>query len=233
MPVALIDDSDPPRFPHPDTAWREGLLAIGGALTTDRLLLAYSKGIFPWFSEGDPPLWHWFSPDPRFLLLPKSFNPSRSLKKVLSQKTFETRIDENFPEVIRSCAHAPRKDQPGTWITPDMIEAYSRLHELGYAHSFESYLNGELAGGLYGISLGRAFFGESMFHTKAEASKVALAELVSFALERNFHFIDCQMRVEHLARLGADDVPRSTFLEHLAKALTAGPTLKGPWKKIS
>ena len=231
MPVALIEDSEPPWFPHPETAWSEGLLAVGGSLTPERLLLAYSSGIFPWFSEGEPPLWHWFSPDPRFLLAPNNFTPTRSLKAALCQNLFEVKIDEDFPKVIRSCARAFRKDQPGTWIAPDMIEAYCRLHELGYAHSFESYQDGELVGGLYGISLGRAFFGESMFHKKAEASKVALATLVAFARERDFPFIDCQDSSRHLARLGAEDVPRSTFLRFLAQALEAGATLRGSWRK--
>ena len=231
MSVALLDDSEPPWFPHPETAWTEGLLAVGGSLTTERLILAYSNGIFPWFSEGEPPLWHWFSPDPRFLLTPEDFSPNRSLKAALSKNLFEVKIDENFPQVIRSCARAPRKDQPGTWIAPDMIEAYARLHQLGFAHSFESYQNGELAGGLYGISLGRAFFGESMFHSKPEASKVALAHLVAFAREREFLFIDCQVSSPHLAHLGANEVPRSVFLDRLGQALTAGRTLKGRWTK--
>jgi leucyl/phenylalanyl-tRNA--protein transferase len=228
MPVVLLDDSEPPWFPHPDTPPPDGLLAVGGSLTTERLLLAYSNGIFPWESWGDPPLWHWFSPDPRFLLFPKEFKVSRSLRNALKKKTFELRIDTAFEEVIRSCSRAPRKNQPGTWIAPDMVEAYSNLHKKGFAHSFESYRDGKLVGGLYGISLGTAFFGESMFHHEPEASKVALAHLVEFAGERDFHFIDCQVPSDHLASLGAREIPRAEFLRLLKQTLES-PTVHDSW----
>ena len=229
MPVVLLDESEPIWFPHPETPSPDGLLAVGGALTTERLLLAYSNGIFPWESWGDPPLWHWFSPDPRFLLFPNDFKVSRSLRRSLSKETFELRIDSAFEEVIRSCSRAPRKDQPGTWIAPDMIEAYSTLHNEGFAHSFESWRDGKLVGGLYGISLGSAFFGESMFHHESEASKVALAHLIEFAKQRNFDFIDCQIPTEHLASLGAMEVPRAKFLRLLKNALE-DTTIPASWK---
>ncbi len=228
MPIALLDDSDPPWFPHPDSAPDHGLLAVGGSLTTQRLLLAYSNGIFPWELWGDPPLWHWHSPNPRFLLFPNEFTMPRSLKSALSKETFEIRVDTAFPEVIGSCSRIPRKDQPGSWIAPDMIEAYVQLHEEGYAHSFESFRNDKLVGGLYGISLGRTFFGESMFHEEDEASKVALAQLVAFSKAKGFDFIDCQIPTGHLARLGARDVPRPEFLRLLKDSLEA-TTLRGNW----
>ncbi len=228
MPVALLEDDDPPWFPHPDSAPDHGLLAVGGSLSTERLLLAYSNGIFPWELWGEPPLWHWHSPDPRFLLFPNEFSLPRSLKAAIRKETFEVRIDTAFTEVMRSCSRVPRKDQPGSWIAPDMIEAYIQLHEEGYAHSFESFRDGKLVGGLYGISLGRAFFGESMFHHQPEASKVALARLVAFAEANDFHFIDCQVPTEHLTHLGAREVPRHEFL-HLLKQSLQEQTIRGKW----
>ena len=228
MPVVLLDDSEPLWFPHPDSPPPDGLLAVGGSLTTERLLLAYSNGIFPWESWGDPPLWHWFSPDPRFLLFPDEFKISRSLRSALKKETFEIRVDTAFEEVIRSCSRVPRKDQPGTWIAPDMVKAYSKLHAEGFAHSFESYRDGKLVGGLYGISLGAAFFGESMFHHEPEASKVALAHLVKFAKQQGFRFIDCQVPTDHLGNLGAREVPRTEFLDLLGKGLKT-PGIPGPW----
>lgn len=213
-------------FPRPEQADPSGLLAVGGDLSSERLLEAYRLGIFPWYSGDEPILW--WSPDPRLVLDLGDFKISRSLRKTLNKEIFNVTFDRAFGDVIRACALAPRDGQRGTWITDDMQEAYVRLHKLGYAHSVESWFDGKLAGGLYGVSLGKAFFGESMFHRTADASKVALAALVERLKLWKFHFIDAQMTTTHLLRLGAKELPRRVFLKRLSEALR-GPSKKGRW----
>ena len=193
-----------------------GLLCAGGDLSPARILDAYSRGIFPWFSEGDPILW--WSPDPRMVLFPDEFKVSRSLGKTLARDIFETRIDTAFPQVMRACAE-PRDGQGGTWILPEMIEAYTQLHALGFAHSVESWRDGQLVGGLYGMALGQVFFGESMFSRETDASKVALARLVERLRERGCRAIDCQQNTGHLASLGAREVPRADFAQLLRESI--------------
>jgi leucyl/phenylalanyl-tRNA--protein transferase len=204
-------------FPDPRQSEPDGLLAVGGDLGPERLLLAYSQGIFPWYGEGLPILWH--SPDPRTVLPLDRLRVSRSLAKVLRRGTFEVRLDADFAGVIDRCARIPRADQDGTWITADMRRAYTALHELGYAHSAEAWCEGRLAGGIYGVSLGRAFFGESMFAERSGASKVALVRLAQQLRAWGFDWIDCQVHTPHLERLGAEPWPRSRFLAALRRAL--------------
>jgi leucyl/phenylalanyl-tRNA---protein transferase len=225
MPVfRLVDDVI---FPPPDYADPSGLLAVGGDLSGERLLEAYRAGIFPWYSDDQPILW--WSPDPRFVLDLDEFKISRSLSKTLRRKLFRVTFDRVFDEVIAACASAPRDGQSGTWITPEMQQAYITLHGLGYAHSVETWFEDELVGGLYGVSLGKAFFGESMFHRKADASKVALATLVAKLKDWGFHFVDSQMTTEHMLRLGAREEPRRIFLKRL-KAALGHPTKRGKWR---
>jgi leucyl/phenylalanyl-tRNA--protein transferase len=216
-------------FPPVEEAHSSGLLAVGGDLSSARLLEAYRLGIFPWYSDNEPILW--WSPDPRLILHLDDFKISRSLRKTLNKKVFRVTFDQAFNDVIRACASVPREGQPGTWITDEMREAYLRLHTLGYGHSVETWCDGHLAGGLYGVSLGKAFFGESMFHWRTDASKVALAALVERLKCWNFHFIDAQMTTEHLVRLGAKELPRQVFLKRLAGALKS-PTIKGNWSLL-
>lgn len=203
-------------FPPPSRALREpnGLLAAGGTLSAERLLSAYRSGIFPWYSEGQPVLW--WSPDPRMVLLPEEFRLPRSLAKRMRRGGYEIRIDSAFEAVMRACA-APRGDAAGTWITEDMISAYCSLHRLGHAHSVETWIDGELAGGLYGIAQGRMFYGESMFTRVPDASKIALACLVRRLESRRFGMIDCQMNTAHLARFGAREITRDDFSRRLAE----------------
>ena len=201
-------------FPPTEQALRSpnGLLAAGGDLSAARLLQAYRHGIFPWFSEGEPILW--WSPDPRMVLFPQEFDISHSMRKTLRKGRYEVRMDTSFEQVMRACA-SPRPDQQGTWIHEEMIAAYCELHRMGYAHSVETWMDGELAGGLYGMALGRMFFGESMFSRRTDASKIALAHL-SVQLDRwNFGMIDCQMYTPHLASLGAREIPRKQFIIRL------------------
>jgi leucyl/phenylalanyl-tRNA--protein transferase len=197
-------------FPPVEKALKSpnGLLCAGGDLSPERVIDAYSHGIFPWFSEGDPILW--WSPDPRMVLFPGELKVSRSLRKTLARATFETRVDTAFREVIAECA-APRDGQSGTWIVPEMVAAYTALHEMGFAHSVESWRDGELAGGLYGVALGGVFFGESMFSREPDASKVALVRLVERLREQGFELIDCQQATPHLASLGAREIGRDEF----------------------
>lgn len=225
MPIFRLVDE--PIFPPPDYADPSGLLAVGGDLSKERLLEAYRLGIFPWYSDDQPILW--WSPDPRLVLDLKDFMISRSLRKTLKKGVFQVTFDHAFEQVIQACAVVPRTAQNGTWITEEMQEAYINLHGLGYAHSVESWLGGELAGGLYGVSLGKAFFGESMFHLKTDASKVALATLVEKLKGWDFHFIDSQMTTEHMVRLGAKELPRRIFLKRLQLALRQ-PTKRGRWR---
>lgn len=215
-------------FPSAEEAHSSGLLAVGGDLSSGRLLEAYRRGIFPWYSENEPILW--WSPDPRLVLDLDDFRISRSLRKTLNKQTFRVTFDQVFSDVMQACATVPREGQPGTWITDEMQEAYARLHKLGYAHSVETWFAGELAGGLYGVSLGKAFFGESMFHHRTDASKVALAALVERLKSWDFHFIDAQMTTEHLLRFGAKELPRRVFLQRLSAALKS-PSKKGKWTR--
>lgn len=213
-------------FPPAEQAHSSGLLAVGGDLSSGRLLEAYRRGIFPWYSDNEPILW--WSPDPRLILDLDEFKISRSLRKTLNKQSFRVTFDQVFSKVMQACATVPRRGQPGTWITDEMQEAYTRLHKLGYAHSVETWFEDELAGGLYGVSLGKAFFGESMFHRRTDASKIALAGLVERLKSWDFHFIDAQMTTEHLLRLGAKELPRRVFLKRLAEALKS-PSKKGKW----
>jgi leucyl/phenylalanyl-tRNA--protein transferase len=212
-------------FPPPHLSTPEGLIAVGGDLSPRRLLEAYRCGIFPWFSEGDPILW--WSPDPRMVLYPEEIKISRSLQKTLRQGQFTITMDTCFNRVIEACAK-PRNETDGTWILPTMIQAYGRLHELGYAHSIEAWVNKRLAGGLYGVSLGGCFFGESMFSDVDNASKAALVHLARFLQERDGDLIDCQIASAHLVSLGARSITRKLFLEQLGRSLRKS-TLVGVW----
>lgn len=191
-----------------------GLLAAGGDLSPQRILAAYRRGIFPWFSQGDPILW--WSPDPRMVLLPAGIRITKSLARTLRNADYEVRLDTAFAQVIAHCAHTPRNGQRGTWILPEMQQAYLRLHEMGYAHSVETWVDGQLVGGLYGMALGRAFFGESMFNHARDASKIALAHLCLYLQRKDFGIIDCQMETAHLASLGAAPISRRDFAQQLA-----------------
>ena len=211
---ALAPDSEAP-----------GLLAAGGDLTPQRLTEAYSKGVFPWYSDGQPVLW--WSPDPRMVLLVDEFKLSRSLRKTIAQFNHtagcEVRIDSAFHQVIAGCASTPREGQGGTWIVPEMVEAYVAWHALGRVHSVETWIDDTLVGGLYGVSLGRMFFGESMFSQRSDASKIALAALVCFCREHGVTMIDCQQRTGHLASLGGRELPRAEFEARLAPRLREPP----------
>ncbi|TFZ08435.1 leucyl/phenylalanyl-tRNA--protein transferase [Ramlibacter humi] len=222
MKLPWLDPGDP--FPPAGEAWDEsqpapGLLAAGGALDVPTLKRAYSGGIFPWFSEGQPILW--WSTDPRMVLFPGEFRLHRSLRKTLQKfmedPRCEVRFDTAFDEVIRACAGSPREGQSGTWIVPPMVQAYEAFHAAGFAHSVETWIDGQLAGGLYCVSLGQAVFGESMFTRVPDASKVALAGLVAFCLHHGIECIDCQQNTRHLASLGAREIPRKEFVAAVAK----------------
>lgn len=226
MPVYLL--SEDLAFPPPSGATEEGLVAVGGDASPARLELAYELGIFPWPMRGMPLLW--FSPDPRFVIFPGSVHVSRSLQKAIRKTDLTVRFDTRFADVIRACADAPRPNQTGTWITDQLVRGFEGLHARGIAHSIEAFRGDALVGGLYGVSLGRAFFGESMFAREGDASKVAFVTLLGHLFGAfGFDFVDCQVRTEHLARFGADDVPRVEFLDALDRALTA-PTRLGPWR---
>ncbi|APR85061.1 Leucyl/phenylalanyl-tRNA--protein transferase [Minicystis rosea] len=214
-------------FPRPDLAEPDGLLAVGGDLSPERLVLAYASGIFPWYDDESPILWH--SPDPRTVLLSQTLDVPRSLAKTLRRGTYEIRLDTAFRAVIEGCQRIPRPDQDGTWITDEMLEAYVDLHERGLAHSAEAWHDGALAGGLYGVCLGGAFFGESMFATQPDASKAAFVTLVRQLARWGIDLIDCQVHTAHLARFGAEEWPRAKFLAVLGDALQK-ETRFGPWK---
>jgi len=225
MPVyQLIPDIT--LFPPAEEAEADGLLAIGGDLTKERLLAAYRQGIFPWYEVGQPILW--WCPDPRLVLFPEELKISRSLRKVLRKQEFEIRFDSSFENVIKACADVRTGQGKGTWIIPEMQQAYTELHQEGYAHSVESWLNGELVGGLYGISLGQCFFGESMFSTVSDSSKAALVALAEFSKQAGIKIIDCQMTTQHLLSLGAREIDRQAFLRKLNQYLEK-PDIKGPW----
>ncbi len=225
MPVFKLDDEIV--FPDPSLAEPEGLLAVGGDLSTERLLAAYANGIFPWYSDNEPILW--WSPDPRLVLFTHKFKVSHSLHQKIKKNVFQIKIDSNFEQVIDACSKTERKHEDGTWITDEMKAAYVELHLKGFAHSVESYFEGDLVGGLYGVSLGRAFFGESMFHMMTDASKVALYHLVEKAKEFDFLFIDSQVETEHLISLGAELIPREMYLNLLKKAIQYTTNI-GKWQ---
>lgn len=224
----LKPDSTDLRFPPVELASPEGLLAVGGDLRAERLLAAYRHGIFPWYNPGQPILW--WSPDPRAVLFPSKLKVARSLRKTLRRKVFDVTLDTAFRDVMRHCA-LPRPGNPasGTWITPEMIEAYCVMHERGYAHSVESWRAGELVGGLYGVALGSAFFGESMFSRQTDASKVAFVCLVRQLAAWGYTLIDCQMSTQHLFSLGAEEIRRREFMARLEQAL-AQPDRRGRWR---
>jgi leucyl/phenylalanyl-tRNA---protein transferase len=204
-------------FPPPHLAEPEGLLAIGGDLSAERLLTAYRNGVFPWYEDGGPILW--WSPDPRLVLFPSELRVSRRLRRTLRSNRFEVRYNTAFAQVIRACAETPREHEDGTWITAEMQAAYIRLHKLGHAHCVEAWRDGVLVGGVYGVQVGRCFCGESMFHTESDASKVALVTLVERLEAEGVALIDCQVKSEHLLRLGAREIPRDEFLMHLSLGL--------------
>jgi leucyl/phenylalanyl-tRNA--protein transferase len=218
-------------FPDPRKADAEGLVAYGGDLNPQRVLAAYAQGIFPWPYDASSPL-VWFSPDPRMVLRPADLHVSRSLRGTINRQLFDVRFDTAFAEVILHCATVRRPGQKGTWITDEMIRAYIRLHEMGFAHSAEAWREGKLVGGLYGVSLGAAFFGESMFAEQPNASKVAFVHLVKQLHAWEFQLFDCQVQTEHVARFGATPWPRTRFLKTLEKALEQ-PTRKGPWREYA
>ena len=220
-----LDDNDY-GFPSAELAEKNGLLAIGGDLSPLRLLNAYANGIFPWYEEGQPILW--WSLDPRLIIRPGEMKVSKSLRHTINSGKLEVKIDSNFRSVMEHCAATPREGQDGTWITNDILEAYCKLHELGFGHSFETYQNGVLVGGLYGIAIGKAFFGESMFHTVSDASKVAFYHLHQFLKSHDFKLIDCQQETAHLKSLGAYAIPRHDFLIEL-ETLVMEPSLIGDW----
>ncbi len=215
-------DQNTDAFPHYQYALEEpnGLLAAGGDLSPNRLISAYSLGIFPWYNPGEPILW--WTPDPRSVIYPETFKPSRSLKKLLKKQHFQVTMDTCFASVINCCSQ-PRAQESGTWIDPAIKQAYTQLHEMGFAHSVEVWSEGRLVGGLYGIALGRVFFGESMFSTKDNASKVAFALLCKQLCSWDFEIIDCQVHNPHLESLGAVEIPRAKFLKALEKGIAKSP----------
>ena len=224
MPVFRLSDDH--LFPPPHMA-EEGLLAVGGDLTPERLIAAYRCGVFPWYGEGDPILW--WSPDPRMVLLPQEIHVARRLRRTLRQGKFQVTADTAFDEVIAQCAAMPRPGQAGTWILPEMIRAYTQLHQRGYAHSVECWHENTLVGGLYGVSVGGAFFAESMYSKERDASKAALVALARYCRRNRYVFIDCQMPTDHLARMGARPLSRPTFLRMLQHAI-AQPGVRAPWR---
>ncbi len=214
-------------FPPVTEADKYGVLALGGDLSTERLLLAYSSGIFPWYNEGEPIVW--YSPNPRFVLFPDKLKVSKSMKQILRKQEFIVSLDTDFRGVMTHCQQAKREGQQGTWITNDMLEAYCLLHEKGYAHSVEVRQAGKLVGGLYGVSLGRIFFGESMFAHVSNASKVGFITLVGKLIERDFQLIDSQVYTAHLESLGGESISRKKYIQLLETAIAASPTIQGKW----
>ena len=224
MPIFQL--SDKASFPPPHFSEGDGLLAVGGDLSQERLLKAYYMGIFPWYSDPDPILW--WSPDPRLVLFPSELKVSRRLRRTIRCGTFRITMDTAFEQVIKSCAKIPRKHEKGTWITLEMVAAYCRLHTAGFAHSVEAWSEGRLAGGLYGVAIGRCFFGESMFRNQSDASKVAFVKLVEYLRKKKFRLIDCQVTTTHLKNFGAREIPRAEFL-NILEALREKPSLRGRW----
>ena len=227
MPVFQLSDNL--LFPPPALAREDGLLAVGGDLSVPRLLLAYQHGIFPWYSPGEPILW--WSPNPRLVLFPEEFHLAKRLARTIRQQIFHVTFDTDFRRIIRACAETRRKEGEGTWLNEKMIEAYCKLHSLGYAHSVECWQEGELAGGLYGVSLGAVFFGESMFSLVPDSSKVALAGLVDRLKRWDFELIDCQVGTGHLQRLGAREISGEEFSHRLGQAV-ARPSRLGSWSNL-
>ena len=224
MPVYLLSDNL--IFPSPQLAPQEGLLAVGGDLSQERLLLAYRMGIFPWYSKDEPIMW--WSPDPRLVLYPSELKVSKSLKKTIKKRLFQVTVDQAFESVIKACAQSRTRMQEGTWIVNDMIAAYCNLHESGLAHSVETWQAGKLTERVYGGSLGKWFFGESMFTRTSNASKVAFVALVELLKTLNFNLIDCQVTTAHLLSFGAREIPRTRFLKELEKSLES-TTIKNKW----
>lgn len=222
----LFDD---PVFPDPEEADPDGLLAIGGDLSPERLITAYAQGIFPWYSKGSPILW--WSPDPRLVLFPERLHVPRSLRRTLNSCRFSFTLDKAFGHVMRSCAAAPRPEQNGTWILPEMVEAYEALHALGLAHSAEAWLDGELVGGIYGVTLGSIFYGESMFHCVPDASKALFVTFVRWLGARGCRLIDCQQTTEHMLRFGAQEISRKEFLKQLTEGLYSN-ALANTWAQL-
>lgn len=228
MQLTALNPSNPDQdFPLVNKALREpdGLLAIGGCLSQTRLLTAYRHGIFPWYNPGEPILW--WSPDPRLVLFPDKLDVSRSLRKTLHKNIFTVTFDQAFNAVIAACA-APRKDTAGTWITTEIDAAYNQLHQAGFAHSVETWLDDELVGGLYGVAIGQVFFGESMFHTRTDASKVAFATLVKQLNSWGYQLIDCQIHTTHLESFGAEEINRDYFIKLLDQYCDA-PVQPSAW----
>ena len=227
MPIFALNEEI--LFPPPDLADPNGIIAVGGDLSAERLLLAYEIGIFPWYSEEDPIIW--WSPDPRCVLYPQNLEVSKSMRRFLRKGRFRVTYDQAFREVISSCRKAPRPGQEGTWITSEMLEAYVHLHQLGYCHSVEVWEGESLVGGLYGVSLGKYFFGESMFAKTSNASKTGFITIVQDLIEKNFQLIDCQVHTEHLVSLGAEEISREDFLKNL-KSNPFDDTIVGNWGDI-
>jgi leucyl/phenylalanyl-tRNA--protein transferase len=224
LPVYLLDDTY--HFPPAEGA-ENGIVAIGGDLSLERLLSAYKNGIFPWYSEGEPIIW--WSPDPRFVLLPDELHISKSMHRVVNSKEFTITLDADFPFVIRQCAEVSRNDENGTWITEEMIAAYCVLHESGYAHSVEVWKNNTMVGGIYGISLGKVFFAESMFHTETNASKLAFIRLTQLLKQNEYMLLDAQVYTKHVESLGAKEISRKEFMQLLQKGLQYESST-GKWK---
>ncbi len=228
-PICLL--SEDLVFPPVSWARPDGLLAVGGDLSIERLLLAYKQGIFPWpLAELPEQMLMWWSPPERAIIEPNKLHVGRSLRKVVQRGSFQVRFDTAFAEVIKACASTPRPEQPGTWITPEMVAAYIDLHRAGFAHSVECYQNQTLCGGLYGVSLGGCFFGESMFSHADDASKVAFVALSERLHGWNFDLIDCQIQNNHLERFGVEVIPRAAFLSRLAASMQR-PTRRGSWQE--
>jgi leucyl/phenylalanyl-tRNA---protein transferase len=226
MPIFELNDEI--LFPPVNLAEKDGIVAVGGDLSPERLIAAYAQGIFPWYSDGDPIIW--WSPDPRFVLFPDELRISKTMRQVLRRDVFRITLDTDFRGVIQGCRR-PRRHERGTWITQEMTDAYIRLHEIGIAHSIEAWHNGSLAGGLYGLSLGKCFFGESMFARESNASKAAFIILVKKLAEKGFIIIDCQVYTGHLESLGAHFIPRTEYIAILNEGLKYD-TLKGNWQDI-
>lgn len=214
------------QFPPAETSTVEGIIGVGGNLSPGMLLSAYRQGVFPWFDAGDPVIW--WCPDPRFMLFLDELHVSRSMRRTLSSGRFRFTLDTEFAGVMHSCATTPRPGQNGTWITQDMEAAYRQLHELGFAHSCETWMDGRLVGGIYGVAIGRIFFGESMFSHESDASKAALITLARFLCRHGFGVMDAQLRTPHVERLGGREIPRGEFLRILRGAIEL-PALAGRW----
>lgn len=226
MPVFWLSEKDL-NFPHPELANEDGILAIGGDLSVERLLIAYNNGLFPWYNPEDPILW--WSPDPRFVLFPEELKIAKSMRSYFNQRKFEVSFDRSFEQVIRNCKTQTRKGQVGgTWISEAMVNAYCNLHKAGYAHSVEVWKDDELVGGLYGIGLGKMFFGESMFSKMSNASKVGFITLVKYLTAKDYRLIDCQQETKHLKSLGGNNISRSSFLKMVRENQDL-PTIVGSW----